>query len=289
MPPGAAPTVFDGLSLWLELPGLQPVVKHCAAEFGLHEHPAHLTLLYNLPPDPRGGDYREELHRLAQFLRGGGLEGEELALRPTHLTAGTSRLFNHGYADVCFEAEGALAALFREAMRVFDHQLHRESFAEAPHACLSYARDPTPFVDGTFERALLRAFPALLKSALIADEWNVALWSTKGMRGGTPVHAQALALAAVPLCCVHHIARHALALCDGMVHGEHTSLPPSRMARISFHRHHCGVVQVGPGGQTHWAAVATGTGQRGQRTDEGTDGGTDGADQRGLRLRWQLG
>ena len=175
LPPGAAHTIFEGTSLWLELPALQSAVDWCASEMLLSAHPAHLTLLYNLPAREAG--YYDELRRLGDRLRGGGWA---LSLRPTGLKAGVSGLFHHGFADLFFAAEGGLAALFEEAMAVFEHRTHAESFAGAPHACLAYARDPAPFEDGSFERALRERHPGLLKRPLAAEVCHVALWRTQG-------------------------------------------------------------------------------------------------------------
>eukprot|EP00873_Tetraselmis_striata_P009782 jgi/Tetstr1/430046/TSEL_019907.t1 len=190
----AATTTFTGVSVWLMVPALQPVIDRAAAQWGLSGHPAHVTLVYGVPVDGELEVERARLaflalsHTLAANLMAAGATAAAAApatsttqvlLKPTHTSSGRSALFGHGYIDLFFQRSPPLDELFEQAMAALGWSQGREAFAGAPHACLGYA-DPrlADMLAEDGERRLLSWFPGMLEEEYPVTA--VALWSTQG-------------------------------------------------------------------------------------------------------------
>lgn len=197
-PGNAATTVFTGVSVWLMVPALQPVIDRAAAHWGLSGHPAHVTLVYGIPGDEARA--RAAFARLRASLPPSWLlppDGEAAnttrtppsaapparsnsppLLKPTRMAGGKSALFGHGYLDLFFQRSAPLDSLFDQVAAAMGWDRERESFAGAPHACLGYADPRLAAAMARGERQVLEWFPQLLEEDCPAEA--VSLWSTRG-------------------------------------------------------------------------------------------------------------
>lgn len=176
----APSTVFQGVSLWAEVPGLQPCVQTIAEKYQLFPHPAHMTLVYALMPetddeDPELNDKWDRLQGRLHEWKGG------IVLKPSRLEAGVSKLFGHGYCDMFFHQSNndTLAELFQVAMATLEWDEGSDSFAGAPHTCLGYASDALEaFTSGEIASQIPALCPELWETELRIE--SVALWKTAG-------------------------------------------------------------------------------------------------------------
>jgi len=168
----SARTCFSGLSLWAEVPILQPIINEIASTYHLFPHPSHMTLVYGLPSNVPLSVV-SLFDRLLETLPRCGVE-----IKPTHLEAGISKLFGHGYCDLFFERNALLDSLFHVSMEELDWNYKRDSFAGAPHLCLGYSNEVEIFSSGGIKDVLMNCYPALLTTSYKIEK--VSLWRTEG-------------------------------------------------------------------------------------------------------------
>jgi len=177
-----AETVFEGCSVWFEIPFLQPIVESFSKKYNFYEHQAHLTVLYGLTSDVE--TLKAQFPKFKSKLEDAGIE--KIVLKPNKVTAGESSLFPQFYCDIFFEYTEEIGRVWDIAWECFDttttmdEDKLRNSFRNNPHGCVCYLKKSADFDPATAEKEAREWGSGIFDQPFTVSVNQLALWNTNG-------------------------------------------------------------------------------------------------------------
>lgn len=170
---GRKPEEFRGLSVWLEIPGLQPLVESVNARISSRPHRAHIALLYGITEDKYSLEkFRKLADKITLCYED---EWSELSVKRTSMEVNVSQSMQIGFIDLYFQLSKELSELYQMASDMFYSNQTLRSIVR-PRCCVAYGDLSLP----SFQNEKLEDELNKIEMEALYKFGKVSLWKTDG-------------------------------------------------------------------------------------------------------------
>jgi len=171
---GRKPEEFRGLSVWLELPGLQPFVNAVNEKLNKQPHRAHIALLYGIDEDNAIEIFNTLSNKVALCYDE---EWMQLLIKKTTIEVNVSQSMQVAFVDLYFQLSKELSELYQMTSDTFYSNQTLRSIVR-PRCCIAYGELSLPeFQEGFYN---FEQHVASHQTEPVYKFGNLSLWRTHG-------------------------------------------------------------------------------------------------------------